>query len=64
MITIEDKCMELVELMYSTKHNTSLYNEVFIPQYKEFKDYCLIFMEEEELFTYHIVNVKHVNLVT
>ena len=48
MITVEDKCNELVELMYSTKHNTKLYNEVFLPQYNEFKEYCLIFMEEEE----------------
>ena len=48
MVTVEDKCMELVELMNSTKHNTKLYNEVFLPQYNEFKDYCLIFMSDEE----------------
>ena len=48
MITIEDKCMELVKLMYSTKHNTKLYNEIFLLQYKDFKDYCLIFMSDEE----------------
>ena len=48
MITIEDKCIELVELMYQTKYSTKLYNEVFLPQYNEFKDYCLIFMSEDE----------------
>lgn len=48
MITIEDKCIELVELMYQTKYSTKLYNEVFLPQYNEFKDYCLIFMSDEE----------------
>ena len=40
--------MKLVQLMYSTKHNTKLYNEIFLSQYKEFKDYCLIFMSDEE----------------
>ena len=39
MVTVEDKCIELVQLMYSTKHNTKLYNEVFLPQSKEFKEY-------------------------
>lgn len=48
MVTVEDKCIELVELMYQTKYSTELYNEIFLPQYKEFKDYCLIFMEENE----------------
>ena len=48
MVTVEDKCIELVELMHSTKHNTKLYNEVFLPQYNEFRDYCLIFMKETE----------------
>lgn len=48
MITIEDKCIELVELMLKTKNNTKMYNKVFLPQYNEFRDYCLIFMEENE----------------
>ena len=48
MVTVEEKCMELVQLMYSTKYNTKLYNEVFLPQYNEFRDYCLIFMSDEE----------------
>ena len=48
MITIEDKCIELVKLMYETKYSTKLYNEIFLPQYNEFREYCLIFMEENE----------------
>ena len=48
MVTVKEKCMELVQLMYSTKHNTKLYNKVFLTKYKEFREYCLIFMEEEE----------------
>ena len=48
MVTVEEKCMQLVQLMYSTKHNTKLYNEVFLPQYNDFREYCLIFMSDEE----------------
>ena len=47
----ENRILQLLALIDDTKHDCTLYNEVFLPQYTDFRNKCLETMTDDEFGT-------------